>query len=141
MPAGRHADGGNLYLIVSDSGSRRWAFEFAGVFKDLDDEEGDAIASVGEATHAGTGCGSCKPEIVARRQAGHIEKDVEQDLALGTQAAAVLAGPLCVARPCVGLRSGAAHDRLISQSPALGAIVASVWARGRPLRRKNDDDR
>ncbi len=26
LPPGRHADGGNLYLIVSDSGSRRWAF-------------------------------------------------------------------------------------------------------------------
>ncbi len=26
MPHGRHSDGGNLYLVVSESGARRWAF-------------------------------------------------------------------------------------------------------------------
>jgi hypothetical protein len=26
LPAGRHADGGNLYLVVSESGARKWSF-------------------------------------------------------------------------------------------------------------------
>ena len=26
--SGRHSDGGKLYLVVSDSGARRWAFKY-----------------------------------------------------------------------------------------------------------------
>ncbi|MCH6584513.1 MAG: DUF4102 domain-containing protein, partial [Proteobacteria bacterium] len=65
LPAGFHADGGNLYLRVRDSGSRSWVFRYKRREK-RDDKVLDRV------TEIGLGSVAARSQTQARELAGKM---------------------------------------------------------------------